>query len=198
MKQLRLLFVTFSLLTLLVPGAWAAARTWNVDTVHSNIYFSVDHIYSKVHGRFKEVQTEIAFDPKHLDQSRFSFAIKVDSIDTGEPKRDKHLLSPDFFESGKFAMITFASNAITDGGNGIYNVAGKLTVKGEVHDVILPLTFAGIKDHPAASGKQVIGFNGRVTLDRLALQVGSGKFYKMGLVGKDVEVIVTVEALTEK
>ena len=44
----------------------------------------------------------------------------------------------------------------------------------------------------------MIGFNGRVTLDRLAFKVGSGKFYKMGLVGKDVDVLVTIEALASK
>ncbi|MDD2464902.1 MAG: YceI family protein [Desulfobulbus sp.] len=198
MHYFRSLILSFALLTLLVPGAMAAARTWDVDTVHSNVYFSIDHIFSKVHGRFKEVQTEIAFDPTQLEQSRFAFTLKVDSVDTGEPKRDKHLLSPDFFDSGKFALITFTSKAITDGGNGVYNVAGTLTVKGEAHDLTLPLTFNGIKDHPAAKGKEVIGFNGHIILDRLALKVGSGKFYKMGLIGKDVDVLVTLEALANK
>ncbi|MGD9950409.1 MAG: YceI family protein [Desulfobulbus sp.] len=198
MQYFRLLFLSFALLPLLVPEAWASARTWDVDAVHSNVYFSIDHIYSKVHGRFKQVQTQIAFDPKQLDQSRFAFTIKVDSVDTGEPKRDKHLLSPDFFDSGKFDLITFTSTSITDSGNGVYNVAGTLNVKGETHNLVLPLTFNGIKDHPAAKGKEVIGFNGQVTLDRLALNVGSGKFYKMGLIGKNVDVLVTIEALAGK
>jgi hypothetical protein len=37
-----------------------------------------------------------------------------------------------------------------------------------------------------------------VTLDRLAHGVGSGKFYDMGVVGKDVEVLVTLELLGNK
>jgi polyisoprenoid-binding protein YceI len=177
-------------------AGWHHGGTWRNN--HSNIYFSIDHIYSKVQGRFREVQTQIAFDPAHLDQSRFSFTIKVDSVDTGVPKRDKHLVSADFFDAGSFPLITFTSTAITETGNGVYNVAGTLTVKGETHDLTLPLTLNGIKDHPAASGKEVIGFNGRLTLDRLTLKVGTGKFYKMGLVGKDVDVLVTIEALAAK
>ena len=47
-------------------------------------------------------------------------------------------------------------------------------------------------------GKQVAGFNGRLTVDRLALGVGDGKFYKMGLLGKDVDVLVTLELLADK
>ena len=198
MKYFRHLLLSLTLLTLIMPASWAVARTWDVDTHHSNIYFSIDHIYSKVHGRFKEVQTQLDFDPNRLEQSRLVLKIKVDSVDTGEPKRDKHLLSQDFFDVDKYSQMTFTSTSVTDAGNGVYNVAGTLIVKGESHDLVLPLTFAGIKDHPAAKGKQVIGFNGRLLLDRLALKVGSGKFYKMGLIGKDVDVLVTIEALSDK
>ena len=38
----------------------------------------------------------------------------------------------------------------------------------------------------------------RLTVDRLALGVGDGKFYKMGLLGKDVDVLVTLELLADK
>ncbi len=198
MKQFRSLYLRLALLILMLPASWAAAQTWDVDTHHTNIYFSIDHIYAKVHGRFKEVQTQVTFDPKQPGQDRFTFSINVDSVDTGEPKRDKHLLSPDFLDADKYPLITFTSKSVTDAGNGVYNVAGTLTVKGEPHELVLPMTFAGIKDHPAAKGKQVIGFNGHLILDRLALKVGSGKFYTMGLMGKDVDVLVTIEALADK
>ena len=198
MKYFRLLIVSLALLSLAVSTAWGAARSWEVDPSHSNIYFSIDHIYSKVHGRFTAVEAKIDFDPAALEQSRFAFTIKVDSVDTGEPKRDKHLLSADFFDSGTFGLITFTSTSITNAGEGRYNVAGTLSVKGESHNIVLPLVLNGIKEHPAAKGKEVIGFNGHLTLDRLALKVGSGKFYKMGLIGKDVDVLVTIEALSAR
>ena len=80
----------------------------------------------------------------------------------------------------------------------MFEVQGKFTVKGEVYDLVLPLTLAGIKDHPAAKGKEVIGFNGKITIDRLAYKIGAGKFYEMGVVGKDVEIFVTLEGLSAK
>ncbi len=49
-----------------------------------------------------------------------------------------------------------------------------------------------------AKGKEVVGFNGRVTIDRLAHKIGTGKFYDMGVVGKDVEIFVSLEALSGK
>ena len=198
MKKVHFFGVSFLLFVLIAQNTFAAAREWELDQAHSNIYFSVGHIYAKIHGHFNEFTAKVNFDPANLQESRFYFKIKVDSIDTGISKRDKHLLSADFFESGKYPLMTFTSNTITDAGNGVYQVAGRLNIKGKEHDLTLPLTFAGVKEHPAVPGKQVAGFNGKITVDRLALNVGDEKLYKMGIVGKDVEVLVTFEVLAGK
>lgn len=176
----------------------AAAREWEVDKPHSNFYFRVDHIFSKVGGQFNDYNAEVNFDPKNLAESRLFFEIMTDSVDTNIPKRDKHLQSRDFFDAGKYPTMTFESEKITDVGNNVFEVQGTFTVKGETYDLILPLTLAGIKDHHFEKGKEVIGLNGVVTLDRLDYKVGTGKFFERGIVGKDVEILVTIEALSEK
>ncbi len=66
------------------------------------------------------------------------------SIDTKQAKRDKHLRSADFFDSGKHADITFTADGIRPAGQGVA-VAGKLTVRGRTQ----PLSFgaaASIRD----------------------------------------------------
>ena len=190
--------ITLAGLLLFSQHASAAARAWELDTDHSNVYFSIEHIYAKVQGRFNTIAATVHFDPANLKESRFDFEIKVDSIDTGIDQRDDHLRSPDFFAAATHPLITFRSTGITDAGEGVYQVAGTLTVKGKSRDLVLPLTLAGVKDHPTTPGKQVAGFNGRLSVDRLALGVGDGKFYKMGLLGKEVEVLVTLELLADK
>ena len=190
--------LTLAVLLLFGQNASAAARAWELDTDHSNVYFSIEHIYAKVQGRFAAIAATVHFDPANLKESRFDFEIKVDSIDTGIKQRDDHLRSADFFASSDHPLITFTSNAVTAAGEGVYQVAGTLTVKGKSRDLVLPLTLAGVKDHPTTPGKQVAGFNGRLSVDRLALGVGDGKFYKMGLLGKDVDVLVTLELLADK
>lgn len=197
MKTIITAVLTFALImtTSLVFGA---ARSWEVDKAHSAVYFSVDHIFSKTRGHFNEFDLEVNFDPAQLDQSSFKFAIKVDSIDTNITKRDKHLLSADFFDSGKFPQMTFTSTKITDEGNGLYNVVGTLNVKGKDYDLTLPLKLEGVVEHPAKKGTDVAGFNGNVVIDRLAHGVGTGKFYEMGVVGKEVEILVTLELLSDR
>lgn len=198
MKKLQLLGLALLLSTVFTHSASGAVRSWDLDKAHSNIYFSVDHIFSKVNGHFNDFKTEINFDPANLADSRFFFEIMVDSIDTNIAKRDKHLQSADFFDAASFPTMTFESEKITDSGNGLYTIMGVLNVKGENYDVTLPLTLAGVKEHPAKKGTDVAGFNGTITFDRLAHKVGNGKFHEMGVVGKDVDVFVSIEVLSDK
>jgi polyisoprenoid-binding protein YceI len=198
MKKFGIATILLALLVLVGQTALGAARNWELDKPHSNFYFLVDHIFSKVGGQFNDFSGEVKFDPKNLTESRFFFEIKTDSVNTNIAKRDKHLQSGDFFDSGEFPLMTFESTKITDAGNNHYEVLGKFMVKGKTYDLTLPLVLAGVKDHPAVKGKEVIGFNGEITIDRLVYQVGTGKFYDMGVVGKDVKILVTLEALSDK
>ena len=54
MKKLHFLGISFLLFVVIGQNAYAAAREWELDQAHSNIYFSVGHIYSKIHGHFNE------------------------------------------------------------------------------------------------------------------------------------------------
>ena len=108
--------LTLAVLLLFGQNASAAARAWELDTDHSNVYFSIEHIYAKVQGRFTAIAATVHFDPANLKESRFDFEIKVDSIDTGIKQRDDHLRSADFFASSDHPLITFTSNAVTAAG----------------------------------------------------------------------------------
>lgn len=200
MKTTRFIPIFIFAFSLIIGGstAFGAARSWELDKAHSNIYFGVDHIFSKVNGMFNDFTLDVSFDPANLADSKFVFTILVDSIDTGIPKRDKHLQSADFFDAGNFPQMRFESTTITDAGDSVYDLTGTLTIKGIDYDLTLPLKLAGIADHPAKKGTEVAGFNGTISIDRLAHGVGSGKFLEMGVVGKDVDVFVTLEVLADK
>ncbi len=198
MKRLSVVALVVSAFLFSAQLSLAAVRSWELDKAHTNFYFSIDHIFSKIRGHFNEYSGEVKFDAANLAESKFTFKIETASIDTNIAKRDKHLQSADFFDAEKFPYMTFESKKITAAGNGVFEVLGKFTVKGIEYELLLPLTLAGIKDHPAVKGKQVIGFNGTVNIDRLVYKVGDGKLYKLGVVGKDVEIFVSIEALADK
>ena len=198
MKKTVFLSAAMAFMLFLGTNSMAAAPQWQIDPPHSNIYFGIHHIYSTVKGHFNDFKGMIQFDPNNLKESRFDFTVKVDSIDTNNGERDKHLKTADFFDVDKFPEMTFKSTSISHKAGDQYEVKGVLTVKDVSRDITIPFTYFGSRQHPLNPKWVVAGFEARMTIDRLAYHVGSGKFYQMGAVGKDVKVLISVEATREE
>src|SRR5215218_6967905 len=105
-----------------------AAETYRIDPVHSSVGFKVKHLYSKVTGRFTDVQGVITGDPEKPEEARVNVEIKTASIDTGDQKRDKHLRSGDFFDAEQFPAMTFTSKKVNRTGEDTAFVTGDLTM----------------------------------------------------------------------
>ena len=176
----------------------ATARQWTVDPVHTNFYFSIKHTYATVRGQFMDFSGKVIFDPANPAASTFDFTIKTDSVNTNESKRDTHLRSPEFFDAAAYPTITFKSDRVRKKDDTLLQVNGTLTIKDVSKNITLDFIYHGQKDNPLMPGGIVAGFDARVTLDRLAYHVGDGKFYRMGVVGKDVDVLMTMELMAEK
>lgn len=197
MKKIYLALLA-GLFLLFAVSAHAEAPAWTIDKVHSGIYFDIQHIYSTVKGQFNEFDGKIHFDPDNLDQSRFDFTVNVNSIDTKTPKRDSHLLSGDFFDAKTYPVMTFKSASIKHLGEERYTVEGTLTVKDVSRTVTIPFDFFGTKPNPFNPKQRVAGFEARMTLDRLEYHVGNGKFLKLGVVGKDAVVLISIETTRDQ
>ncbi len=190
--------VLYFLFILSANQAFAAAPRWNVDPVHSGVYFSVNHILTPVRGYFEDFSGTTYFDPDNLGESSFDFSVQVKSVNTNNRKRDGHLRSGDFFDAGKYPEMTFKSSRITHVNGKEYVVEGKMTVKDVTQDIKIPFTFFGTKDNPFNPKEAVAGFEGRLTIDRLAYNVGNGKFLKMGIVGQYVDIVISMEMTRKK
>ena len=118
--------------------------TWNVDPSHSSVEFRVKHLgISTVKGQFKEFEgtLEIGAD---ITASKATGKINAASIDTGEPKRDEHLRSADFFDVENYPYITFESTSIKVIDEDEFHVTGNLTM----HGVTKPITLhVEVSDH---------------------------------------------------
>lgn len=183
-------------LIMLVP-ALAMAEKWRFDTAHTNFFFEARHTYAAIRGYFGAFSGEVLFDPAKPDLSKFDFTINVDSIDTGIGRRDTHLKTPEFFDAKKFPKITFRSSKVTSAEDNKYIVDGKLTIKNVTKDLSLVFNYHGQQDNPLKPGEVVAGFDSNLSINRLTYHVGDGKFYKMGVVGKDVDIFVSLELQRE-
>ena len=88
-----------------------AAGTWKIDTVHSNIGFSVKHmVVATFRGRFENYTGSLVAGEDGAPVLQGS--VDVDSIVVKDENLAGHLKSPDFFDSANHPQITFLSKGI--------------------------------------------------------------------------------------
>ena len=174
--------------------------TWKVDKAHSAVTFRVRHFFTPVKGQFDQFEAQMVYDPAAPENSSVRVTIPVASINTSNERRDAHLESPDFFEAEKYPDITFVSERVTKVSDTELLVRGALTIKGQTRQVDLAVTALGIAElEPEMQQmfggiKQVASFEAKLTLDRRDFGVGVGNWAATAVVGKDVEIVIAVEA----
>ena len=184
---------------LLLLSAWTVqAAEWKLDAAHAEIRFDIQHIYVKTSGQFTKVDAAILFDPDHPEKSRFDFTVGVKSINTLNTKRDNHLMSKDFFNADKYPQMRFVSKQVRRVNGNEYAVEGILTIKDVSRPIVVPFYIYGPGEHPFDKKLKVVGFDASFSINRLDYKVGSGKFFKMGVVGDTVNIRMAIEALAKK
>lgn len=122
---------------ILLPAA-SQAEAWKIESEHSQAGFSIRHMMvSKVNGQFNRVAGSVDYDGKDISKAKVNAEIDIAKVDTGESDRDKHLLTPDFFDLAKYPKMTFVSEKIQRQGDGKFTMTGKLTLHGVTKEVTL-------------------------------------------------------------
>jgi polyisoprenoid-binding protein YceI len=171
-------------------------HTYNLDTVHSAVGFSVRHlVFAKVRGRFAQWSGSLELNESDLTQSRVDVSIDASSIDTGTADRDQHLKSPDFFDVERFATLTFKSNRIEALGGDSYRVYGDLTIKDVTREVILESEFSGTAKDPW--GNDRVAFTAKASIDRRDFGLKWNQALETGgvVVGERVDIELDVQAV---
>ncbi len=118
------------------PAASPAVSTYTIEPVHSSAHFKVRHLMiANVRGEFTKVSGTVKFDPSNAAGSSVTAEIDVNSINTREPDRDKHLKSADFFDAANHPTMRFQSTKVTPDGPEGYTVSGDLTIRGVTRPV---------------------------------------------------------------
>ena len=142
-----------------------AAQTWQIDTAHSDIFFTVRHmVITKVRGRFLKWNGTLVLDEQDWPKSRVEVSIDAASINTNDEKRDGHLKSADFLDAEKFPKLTFKSTKVEKGSGDKLKVTGDLTIRDVTKSVALDVEVLGKAKDPWGNNK--IAFNGKVAIQR--------------------------------
>jgi polyisoprenoid-binding protein YceI len=171
-------------------------NTWNLDTVHSGINFSVRHmVVAKVRGRFPKFNGSVELDESDLTRSVVEATIDASSIDTGTAQRDDHLRSADFFEVERFPQIRFRSTGIEKLAEDRYRLTGELTIRDVSREIALEVEYGGRGKDPW--GNERVGFSAKGSLDRKDFGLKWNQALEAGgvLVSDRVEIELEMQAV---
>jgi polyisoprenoid-binding protein YceI len=176
---------------LLLGGSSAhAADTFTVDPVHSSLLFRVKHLNcGHIYGRFNQFSGTFALDDKNPADCKLEMEVKIDSLDTANADRDKHVKGPDFFNAKEFATMSFKATSFKANDEKNYEVTGDLTIHGVTKQVTVKLERLGTARDPM--GKMRSGWETTFSINRSDF----GMKFGIPLISDEVRIIAAMEGM---
>ena len=187
-------FGLFATALFLIAGAAVAAPVhYTLDPGHTQVVASWSHFgFSHPAARFHDVTSDFQFDPVDPTKSSIVVTIPIDKIDSGVPKLDEHLKSPDFFDAKQFPTATFKSQRVERSGANGLKVSGQFTLHGVTRPLVLDVTINKIGEHPM--GGLAAGFDAKATIKRS--DFGITKYVPN--VSDEIAIAITTESTPAK
>jgi polyisoprenoid-binding protein YceI len=167
--------------TALPAAAQGPAATAQLVPARSEIAFTTRQMGVPVEGRFGRFTARIALDPKKPEGGSVALSIDTGSVRFGAAEVEAEVAKPGWLDAVRFPQATFQSTAIRALEPSRFEVAGRLSLKGTVRDVVVPVQLA------ASGGGNAVA-SGSFTLKRLEYKVGDGDWNDPALVADEVLV----------
>lgn len=172
----------------------ATPSKWNVDASHSSVKFTVTHLtVSEVEGTFKIFNGTIDAPAADFVNANIAFDVDVNSINTDNEGRDKHLKGDDFFNAEKYPKMKFVSTSFRKVKGNVYVLEGNLTIRDVTKKVAFNVVYGGTVKDPWGNIKA--GFKATGKISRKAYGLKWSAFTEAGgaVVGDEVSMVLSLE-----
>jgi polyisoprenoid-binding protein YceI len=185
------------------PGQLPA---WTFEPGHTEAGFRARHMMvTWVHGLFKDIHGKLYFDREQPLTATFNGEIDATKLWTGEPDRDAHLRSADFFDVENHPWITFAGRVIERTGDITFKALADLMIRGITRPVGMDVSFLGRWKTPFWVGDQNkgeltrIGFEAKTRINRHEFDVSWQDEIPGGgvVVSNEIDVTLDIEAILD-
>jgi polyisoprenoid-binding protein YceI len=179
---------------------------WIFEPGHTEVGFRARHMMvTWVRGLFKDVHGSLDFDWDSCLEATFEGVIDATKIWTGEPDRDAHLRSADFFDVDNHPTITFSGRLTERTGDTDFKATSEVTIRGVTRTVDFDVAFLGQWEAPFWVGDENrgtmrrIGFEGRARVNRHDFGVSWQDELPGGgvVAGNEIDLVLDVEAIDE-
>ncbi|MFD9333353.1 YceI family protein [Streptomyces sp. NPDC060028] len=181
-----------------------AMTKWFFEPGHTAAEFRARHMMvTSVRGQLKNVHGLLEVDPDEPEKARVEATVDATQVYTGQPQRDAHLRSADFFDVEHYPTWTFVGSGIHQVSGTEFEVTGDLTVRGVTRPVTFDVTYLGQWDTPwweegrDLGPRRRAGFSATTRFNRHDFGVSWNDVIDRGgvVVSPMVDVTVDVEAV---
>lgn len=166
------------------------AEPWQLDPVHTQLRFSVDHLgFTHAMGMLSIAGGELEFDPADWSTAHLDVRIKLDSLYLGDAKWQETVKSWQFFNVKRWPEARFVSRSVEKTGDSKGTIHGDLTLHGKTQPLDLAITLNKV-GNDRYTFHHTAGFGATATLKRSAY--GMDKL--LSAVGDEVQLDIVVEA----
>ncbi|MCW2598389.1 MAG: hypothetical protein JWM02_218 [Frankiales bacterium] len=139
--------------------------TYTLDPAHTRLGFTARHaMVTKVRGSFETFEGSVHLDFEDPTKSTVTLSFDLASVTTGQPQRDDHLRTSDFFDAATHPKATFVSTSVKPVDDDNFELTGDLTIKDVTHPVTVTWEHTGTAKDPY--GNLRAGFEGKASLSR--------------------------------
>jgi polyisoprenoid-binding protein YceI len=142
---------------------------WTFEPGHTEAGFRARHMMvTWVRGLFKDIHGKLHLDWEDPLSGSFEGVIDARKLWTGEPERDAHLRSADFFDVGNHPTIAFAGRFTERTGSISFKALAEVTIRGITRELPLEVSYLGQWKTPFWVGDENKG-----TLTRIGFEAGT-------------------------
>jgi polyisoprenoid-binding protein YceI len=153
-------------------------KDYIIDDQHSYIGFKIKYFgFSPVRGRFDTFSGTVFYDPDHLKHLDISVVIDVNSINTGNERRDNDLITSEgWFKEKELPKITFSTISSEVNAAGSFQLTGHFSMNGVTKKITIPFDTPTNISRDWAANEQV-DYSGKITINRKDFDVMGGDFW---------------------
>jgi polyisoprenoid-binding protein YceI len=170
-----------ALLTCLAAPVQAAQPIYNrLVAEQSSLQFVARLMGSPTEGRFARFNAQVNFDPAQPQQTHARIDVDIASIDAGGAEANTEVKSRGWFNLASYPTASFVMSTLKPLGKDRFEAVGKLTIKGRVLDVVIPV-------QARIHGGQAL-LEGSLPVRRLQFGIGDGIWSDTDAVADEVQV----------
>ena len=184
MKPFLMSRLTLTLIVAVLGALAGPVFAQKLAPAQSEIGFAIKQMGVPVEGKFKKFDAQITLDPRKPQDGKVAFSIDTASAGFGSPETDAEVPKAPWFNAAKFPQATFQSSAIKGLGGGKFEVSGKLAIKGQTRDVVVPVQLT----QTGAGAAAISTATGSFAIKRLEFKIGEGEWADTSMVANEVQV----------